>query len=66
MDLDRILTEELDPGAHHYLVPGTVPIKGKKPGVLGVHVFFVLGTVPIKKKTSSGKTSSKQTLQGSS
>ena len=40
--------------------------QGKKPGVLGAHAFFVLGTVPIKKKTSSGKTSSKQTLQGSS
>ena len=65
-DLDRILTEEQDPGAQQYLVLGTVPIKGKKPGVLGAHAFFVLGTVPIKKKTSSGKTSSKQTLQGSS
>ena len=31
-DLDRILTEERDPGAHHYLVQGTVPIKGKKLG----------------------------------
>ena len=40
--------------------------QGKKTGVLGAHAFFVLGTVPIKKKTSSGKTSSKQTLQGSS
>ena len=26
-DLDRILAEEQDPGAHHYLVLGTVPIK---------------------------------------
>ena len=26
-DLDRILAEERDPGAHHYLVLGTVPIK---------------------------------------
>ena len=26
-DLDRILGEERDPGAHHYLVLGTVPIK---------------------------------------
>ena len=26
-DLDRILGVERDPGAHHYLVPGTVPIK---------------------------------------
>ena len=65
-DLDKILTEGQDPGAQQYLVLGTVPIKGKKPGVLGAHAFFVLGTVPIKKKTSSGKTSSKQTLQGSS
>ena len=36
-DLDKILLVEQDPGAHHYLVPGTVPIKGKKPGVLGAH-----------------------------
>ena len=49
-DLDRILAEEQDPGAHPYLVPGTVPIKEKKPGVLGAQAFFVLGTVPIKKK----------------
>ena len=49
-DLDRILTEEQDPGAQQYLVLGTVPIKGKKPGVLGAHAFFVLSTVPIKKK----------------
>ena len=59
MDLDRILTEELDPGAHHYLVPGTVTIKEKKPGVFtryGAH----------QEKASSGKTSSKETLQGSS
>ena len=40
--------------------------QGKKTGVLGAQTFFVLGTMPIKKKTSSGKTSSKQTLQGSS
>ena len=26
-DLDRILEVEQDPGAHHYLVLGTVPIK---------------------------------------
>ena len=26
-DLDRILPVEQDPGAHHYSVPGTVPIK---------------------------------------
>ena len=49
-DLDRILTEGQDPGAQQYLVLGTVPIKGKKPGVLGAHAFFVLSTVPIKKK----------------
>ena len=49
-DLDRILTEGQDPGAQQYLVLGTVPIKGKKPGVLGAHAFFVLGTVPIKSK----------------
>ena len=49
-DLDRILTEGQDPGAKQYLVLGTVPIKGKKPGVLGAHAFFVLGTVPIKSK----------------
>ena len=49
-DLDRILTEGQDPGAQQYLVLGTVPIKGIKPGVLGAHAFFVLSTVPIKKK----------------
>ena len=49
-DLDRILMEGQDPGAQQYLVLGTVPIKGKKPGVLGAHAFFVLSTVPIKKK----------------
>ena len=49
-DLDRILWEGQDPGAKQYLVLGTVPIKGKKPGVLGAHAFFVLSTVPIKKK----------------
>ena len=49
-DLDRILTEGQDPGAQQYLVLGTVPIKGKKPGVLGANAFFVLSTVPIKKK----------------
>ena len=49
-DLDRILREGQDPGAQQYLVLGTVPIKGKKPGVLGAHAFFVLSTVPIKKK----------------
>ena len=49
-DLDRILTEGQDPGAQQYIVLGTVPIKGKKPGVLGAHAFFVLGTVPIKSK----------------
>ena len=47
-DLDRILTEGQDPDAQQYLVLGTVPIKGKKPGVLGAHAFIVLGTVPIK------------------
>ena len=31
-DLDRILAEEQDPGAHHYLVPGTMPIKEKNLG----------------------------------
>ena len=49
-DLDRILKEGQDPGAQQYLVLGTVPIKGKKPGVLGAHAFIVLGTVPIKSK----------------
>ena len=49
-DLDRILMEGQDPGAQQYLVLGTVPIKGKKPEVLGAHAFFVLSTVPIKKK----------------
>ena len=49
-DLDRILTEEQDPGAQQYLVLGTVPIKGKKPWVLGAHALFVLSTVPIMKK----------------
>ena len=65
-DLDRILGEEQDPGAHHYLVLGTVPIKEENPGVLGAHAFIVPGSVPIKKKTFLGKTSSKQTVQGSS
>ena len=46
-DLDKILREGQDPGAQQYLV---LPIKGKKPGVLGAHAFFVLGTVPIKSK----------------
>ena len=55
-DLDWILTEGQDPGAQRYLVLGTVPIQGIKPGVLGAHAFFVLSTVPIKKKTTSGKT----------
>ena len=36
-DLDRILGVEQDPGAHHYLVPGTVPIKEENPEVLGAH-----------------------------
>ena len=49
-NLDRILTEGQDPGAQQYLVLGMVPIKGKKPGVLGAHAFFLLSTVPIKKK----------------
>ena len=40
MDLDRILTEELDPGAHHYLVPGTVPIKEENGEVLGAHANY--------------------------
>ena len=49
-DLDRILEVEQDPGAHHYFVLGTVPIKEENPGVLGAHAFIVLGTVPIKSK----------------
>ena len=65
-DLDRILEVEQDPGAHHYLVLGTVPIKEENPGVLGAHAFIVPGSVPIKKKTFLGKTSSKQTVQGGS
>ena len=33
-DLDRLLGEERDPGAHHYLVLGTVPIKEENGEVL--------------------------------
>ena len=33
-DLDRILGVERDPGAHHYLVLGTVPIKEENGEVL--------------------------------
>ena len=36
-DLDRILGVEQDPGAHHYFVPVTVPIKEENPEVLGAH-----------------------------
>ena len=49
-DLDRILGVEQDPGAYHYLVLDTVPIKEENPVVLGAHAFIVPGSVPIKKK----------------
>ena len=39
-DLDRLLGEERDPGAHHYLVPGTVPNKEKNGEVLGAHANY--------------------------
>ena len=51
MDLDRILREGQDPGAQQYLVLGTVPIKGKKPGVLGAHAFIIPDTMPINKSS---------------
>ena len=31
-DLARILAEEQDSGAHHYIIPGTVPIKERNLG----------------------------------
>ena len=49
-DLDRILPVEQDPGAHHYSVPGTVPIKEEPLRFWVPMQIIVLGTVPIKKK----------------
>ena len=66
--LGTVPIKSKDPGAQQYLVLGTVPIKGKKPGVLGAHcpcIFFTKYGAH-QEKTSSGNTSSEQTLQGSS